>query len=498
MADEIFLRATGIRKSYSGVQALEGVDLVVRRGEIHCLAGENGSGKSTLIKAIAGVLRPDEGSIAIEGRSYDRLSPIEAIREGIQIIYQDLSLFPNLTVAENLALNQQLAKGRRLVDWKEVRRTARQALEQIGVELPLDALVEDLPIADRQLIAIARALVNDARLLIMDEPTTALTQREVDTLLGIMRRLQRDGVGILFVSHKLNEVFSIAETITVLRNGRRVSSGPKEAYDWSRLARDMTGRELGAAAAERSEFRGDGDERLRVEGLAKRGQFVDVSFSVRAGEILGITGLLGSGRTPLALSLFGLAPYDRGRVFIDGRETRIASVRDAIDAGIAYVPEDRLTEGLFLPQAVGDNIVASRLDRHTGPAGVLDAASVRGLKRDWIEKLHIVTPSPELPVENLSGGNQQRVVLARWLATDPKILILNGPTVGVDIGSKRDIHAIVRDLARSGMAVIVISDDLPELLETCHRLLVMRDGRMVDALATLDADENDLAARLAG
>jgi simple sugar transport system ATP-binding protein len=493
---ESFLRVTGISKSFAGVQALQGVDLSIARGEVHCLAGENGSGKSTLIKIIAGALEPDRGEIEIDGVRHSRLTPMEAIRHGVQIIYQDFSLFPNLTVAENLALNRQLVAKKRFVDWRDIRRTAREALDKIGVEIDLDARLEQLPVADKQLIAISRALVNDARLIIMDEPTTALTQKEVETLLAIIRRLQDEGVSILFVSHKLNEVFAIAERITVLRNGRRVAQGRTSEFDYQRLAREMTGRSLADGAAKPSPFEAD-RPLLEVTELTKREHFRDVSFELHRGEVLGLTGLLGSGRTALAMALCGLTDFDHGTIRIDGNEVRIGSVGEAIDHGIAYVPEDRLTEGLFLSQSIGDNIVVSQLDRLSSGAGMLDRRAVEDTKREWVQRLRVVTPSHELPVSSLSGGNQQRVVLARWLATQPRILVLNGPTVGVDVGSKGDIHEIVRGLAEEGMGVLVISDDMPELLQLCHRLLIMKAGRISETLPHLDLTEDDLAHRLA-
>lgn len=490
------LRVHNIKKSFAGVQALDDVSLSVRAGEVHCLAGENGSGKSTLIKIIAGALRPDAGSIVLNGRTHARVTPIEAIREGVQIIYQDFSLFDNLTVAENLVINQQLARRSALVDWRDVRVTARRALDLIGVDIPLSARLDSLPVVDRQLIAIARALINDARLLILDEPTSALTQQEVERLLGIIRRLQTSGVAILFVSHKFNELFTVAEDahFTVLRNGRVVASGPRDDFTYASLARAMVGRDVSDAA--RRSKPPSATIALRVEGLAKAGHFDAVDFELAKGEILGITGVLGSGRTALAMSLFGLTPYDAGTVAIDGRPVRIRTPRDAIRANIAYVPEDRLREGLFLPRSIGSNVVVSVIRRLANRFGVLPPRDVDEAQRRWVRELKIATPTHELPVQSLSGGNQQRVVLARWLATRPEILILNGPTVGVDVGSKAAIHELIRSLADDGLSVLVISDDLTEVIQTCDRVLVMKRGRITDRLVNEGLDENDLARRL--
>ena len=489
------LRVDSIDKAFAGVQALDDVSLVIQAGEVHCLAGENGSGKSTLIKVIAGALRPDAGRITLHGRTYARLTPIEAIREGIQIIYQDFSLFDNLTVAENLAINRQLAQGNRLINWRDMRATAKQALDLIGVTIPLHVRLDTLSVADRQLIAIARALINDARLIIMDEPTTALTQHEVRTLLAIIERLKASGVSILFVSHKFNEVFAIAENITVLRNGRVAASGPKGDFTYASLARAMIGRDISVPAKVKEDDQ-DNNVILRVEHLSKKGHFDDISFDLKQGEILGIAGLLGSGRTALAMSLFGLAPYDAGTITIKGLKQHIRTPQDAIANKLAYVPEDRLTEGLFLPQSIGNNIVVSLLKRLSKPAGILESSRVARSKDTWTQKLNIVTPSHELPVKSLSGGNQQRVVLARWLATSPDILILNGPTVGVDVGSKADIHELIVNLAQNGMSVIIISDDLTEVKRTCDRILIMKQGRITDHLPNRDLSENDLAERL--
>src|SRR5208337_3619531 len=496
MSSGPLLQLRGISKAFAGVQALHEVSVAVNRSEIVCFAGENGSGKSTLIKILAGVVTPDGGAIEVDGRVRTAWQPIDAMRAGIQIIYQDFSLFPNLTVAENISFNHELSKRRKLVRWPEVRRTAQRALDKVGVAIPLDILVERLSVADKQVVAIARALVQGARLIAMDEPTTALTQHEVHALFGIVRRLKSDGVATIFVSHKLPEVFAICERIIVLRNGSKVADGPAGAFDIASLSQHMIGRRLEQHAGARShEF---GPELLRVEALGRSGQFDNVSFSLRTGAVLGITGLLGSGRTELANALFGLAPADRGHIVVRGRHMRIASPPDAMRLGIGYVPADRLTEGLFLPQSIGRNIVVSNLERVSNVAGILYGARMRALIDEWVRRLHVLTQDPDLPASSLSGGNQQRLMLARWLARAPRILILNGPTVGVDVGSKAEIHAIIARLASDGMGVIVISDDIPELLAACDRILVMQSGRVTEQVARSAVDEDSLAARLAG
>jgi simple sugar transport system ATP-binding protein len=490
-----FVEIAGVSKSYAGVTALSDVGFTIAPGEVVCLAGENGSGKSTLIKVLSGVLRPDRGGVAIDGAADRVRSPRDAIAAGIQVIFQDFSLFPNLSVAENVAFSAELSEGRRLVRRSQMRAIAAAAFERVGVAIDLDRRVDSLSVADKQLVAICRALASKARLIVMDEPTTALTEREVRSLLAIIRRLSADGVAVLFVSHKLAEIFEVCEKIVVLRNGAKVAEGPAGDFDLAGLAFHMTGRKFTETApAPLPEGRA---VVLAVERLNRAGVLEDVSLSLRAGEVLGITGLLGSGRTALAKALFGLLPLDSGRIVVDGKAVALGSPREAIAAGIGYVPEDRLTEGLFLSQSIARNIAVGRLDAHRGGAGFLDRNGLAREIADWIGRLRIVAPDAEAPVQSLSGGNQQRVVLARWLATAPKVLVLNGPTVGVDIGSKADIHAVVAQLSAEGMGVIVISDDIPEVLGTCHRILVMKAGRIVDEVAGGSLSEDDLARKLA-
>ncbi len=491
-----FIVVKNVSKTFAGVHALKNVSLTINQGEIRCLVGENGSGKSTLIKVIAGVHKPDDGEIFIDGNLHKRLHPIEAIRQGIQIIYQDFSLFPNLTVAENLALNHELEQGARLVNWKKVRRIAGEAIDRIGVKLNLDAYVEDLSVADKQLVAISRAILHDAKLIIMDEPTTALTHKEVDALFGVIKNFQQDGISTLFVSHKLQEVLEISEYVTIIRNGENVADGAIENFDRGKLVYHMTGRQLDESRYANTSETAARHPALAVRQLGRTGGFEDISFELFPGEIVGITGLLGSGRTALALALFGVKPSDSGTLEVNGQSVKIRNVQDAIGHGIGYVPEDRLTEGLFLEQSIGRNIIISIVKRLANALGVIGRDSVNREIAGSIDFLSIKTPSPHLPVKTLSGGNQQRVVLAKWLATQGKVLILNGPTVGVDVGSKMDIHKTLRELTQQQMGILVISDDLPELLQNCHRILVMHKGRLVDELRDERCNEEELTRRL--
>lgn len=484
----------GVTKTYSGITALDSVGFSIAAGEAVCLAGENGSGKSTLIKILAGVEQPDRGVVSFSGQRQGALNPRLSAAAGIKVIFQDFSLFPNLSVAENIAFSAELGHGSRLVRRARMAETARRTLARIGVDIPLTAAVETLSVAHKQLVAICRALATEARLIIMDEPTTALTEREVRVLLDIIRRLKADGVAVLFVSHKLAEVLEVCEKVIVLRNGQKVAEGPARDFDAASLTRHMTGRDV--AEAPPAPLRADAPVLMQVQGLHKAGAFEEVSFTLRAGEVLGVSGLLGSGRTALAKALFGLVAPERGAITLDGKQVALGNPLAAAEAGIGYVPEDRLTEGLFLTQSILQNISIGRLDAH-GASGVLDLAGLMGEARDWLRRLSVKAPNPDAPVRSLSGGNQQRVVLARWMARSPRVLVLNGPSVGVDVGSKAEIHGIIADLAAQGLGVIVISDDLPEVLATCHRILVMKAGRLVEDIHSGQVTETDLAHRLA-
>ncbi|MDQ0644533.1 sugar ABC transporter ATP-binding protein [Microbacterium murale] len=494
-SSEPVLQVRNIIKTYGGVRALDGVSLSLVSGEVHCLAGENGSGKSTLIKIISGVERPDSGEIVIDGESHPHTTPSSAIRAGIQVIYQDFSLFPNLTAAENIAMLSELADRRKISSRKRIRAAAEAIVTDLGLRIDLDADVADLSVADRQLIAICRALVGEARVLIMDEPTTALTHSEVQRLFTIVRRLQERGVAVVFVSHKLDEVLAISQHVTVVRNGAVVESGAAVDFTARSIAKAMTGREV---SEERlvDDLAPDRKPLLVVEGLGREGAFSDASFSLASGEILGITGLLGSGRSEIAEALFGVAPADTGTIVINGREGRIRSIADAVKAGIGYVPEDRLTQGLFLEKSIADNMVASSLDKYRSRALVLDRRRIARSMADLFARLRIKAPNVQAPVRSLSGGNAQRVVIAKWLDRKPSVLMLNGPTVGVDIGSKEEIFAILREQAAEGMGIIVISDDIPELVTSCHRVLIVRAGRIVAEIAGDEIDVDNIQMRM--
>ena len=477
MADWEF-RAENISKTFGGVNALDDVSLQIKQGEIVCLVGENGSGKSTMIKIISGVYSADKGELIINGHRYSNISPIESIRQGIQVIYQDFSLFPNLTVAENLAINDQISNGKKLVNWKEYRKIAAEGLAEIHVSIDLDQLAGELSAADRQLIAIAKAIMAKAQIIIMDEPTTALTQKEIQSLFTTIKHLKDRGIAILFVSHKLTEVTEIAERTIIFRNGKKVLDQDSRGLNIKTMEFYMTGRELDSSVSTLgSKFKDQGNI-LEIENLSLEGEFSDISFQLKRGEILGITGLLGSGRGALALSLFGVNPPNSGMIKIAGNEVKIKKIQHAIQHKIGYVPEDRIREGLFLDQPIEDNIVASTIDKLVDKLSLIQDQEKASLARTWIRQLNIKTPSGALPAKSLSGGNQQRVVLAKWLANKPDILILNGPTVGVDVGSKAEIHQLIQSLAKQGMGILLISDDIPELIYNCDRILLMHEGKI--------------------
>lgn len=470
------LKASGISKSFGGVRALDHVDLTVNAGEVVCLAGENGCGKSTLIKIISGYYEPDAGVVELNGTRYDKLTPRESLRAGIQVIYQDFSIFPNLTVAENIALSDLLSKGKKRISKRKMYEIAERALKQIDVDLPLNATLEHLSVADKQIVAITRSLLDNVRMIIMDEPTSALTQKEVQALFRVVRKLKEKGLAILFVSHKLEEIFDICDKITILNNGRHVISGSIEEFDRSKLVQYMTGREY---SEQRLAHAPKSDEiMLEVRNLSMEGFFKNISFSLRKGEVLGITGLLGSGRTELALALYGMKPTMSGEILLKGKRLQINSVSDAIRNGISYVPEDRITEGMFLERSIMQNITVSNVDAYCKPRGVVNKARIAQAAQQWVETLGVKTNDPENPINTLSGGNQQKVVLAKSLTTNPSVLILNGPTVGVDVGSKMDISKLIQKFADDGVSVLLISDDSTEILTNCKRILMMKNGEI--------------------
>jgi simple sugar transport system ATP-binding protein len=480
-----------VSKTFGGVAALRDVSLSLRRGEIHCIAGQNGSGKSTLIKVMSGVHRPNSGTIAIDGKEVSTWTPRYAIEAGIQVIYQDFSLFGNLTVAENLALSTLRHNGNRVITRQQITGIARQAAERLGVSFDLERDVETLPVAAKQLVAIGRALMSSPRLLIMDEPTAALTGREIETLLQVVREIRRGGVTVVFISHKTREVLEISDRLTVLRNGVIVATGEVAGFDEASITRAVTGLE------HRNEpFRyepRDGPPRLEVRGLSLSEHLHKIDLRIMAGEIVGLCGLLGSGRTELALTLFGMRPGYTGEVFFDGQPIALRSTQAAVRYGIGYLPEDRLSEGLFFGLSIAENIFSAKIGTSTKLG--IDQRQMDADASMMQEEMQ-VAGSGDRPVQALSGGNQQRVVLGRWLLTHPRFLVLNGPTVGVDVGAKAAIHKVIRRLAAQGLGVLMISDEIPELIDNCNRIATMHEGRIFEMLETTGLHEEDVNDRL--
>jgi simple sugar transport system ATP-binding protein len=476
-AGKPLLSLRNINITFGGVRALKDVAFDVRPGEVHCLAGENGSGKSTLIKIITGVYRPAPGAtIEFDGQTHPHMSPVTAQQLGIQVIWQDLALFPEMSVAENIAFQTLLGRWPRLVDYGKMRRLAIDALKRLGVSLNVDLPLKDFAIAQRQIVAIARALVGEARIVFMDEPTASLTQSETDHLLQIVRALSAGGVAVVFVSHRLAEVLDISSRLTVLRDGALVGVYPTDGITQSRITELMTGKNFDTRV--RAAPKENRPAVLDVRSLRRHGQFEDISLDVKSGETLGITGLLGSGRTELALALFGMTRPDSGTITLDGREHHFSSNRDAIRAGVAYLSEDRLSLGLIQPQSIADNLVIASLPKvETG--GLLSYSRKESLVSRWVRELGVKIGRQEDPISTLSGGNQQRIAIAKWLATDPKLLILDSPTVGVDVGARAGIFDIVAKLAEAGLAIILISDEVPEVYFNADRVLHMAQGRIV-------------------
>ena len=492
----MLLAAASITKSFAGVRALKGVSFDLRPGEVHALVGENGAGKSTLIKIITGAEVPDGGALVVHGQAVAAMDPGRARALGIAAIYQQPSLFPDLTVAENIAVALETGGPWRRLDWTARARLAATLLQRIGASIDPARLVETLSMPEQQIVEIAKAIGADARIVVMDEPTASLTDREVESLFGVIALLKTHGVGIIYISHRLEEVFAIADRVTVLRDGESVDTCERGGLDRAALMKMMVGRELSAVFPKRPVALGA--VALELRGLSHRANGVaDVSLSVRQGEILGLAGLVGSGRTQLAEILFGLTPADAGEIDVHGRTVRLSSPRDAIDAGIAYVPEDRRQHGVVLDMSVASNASLASLEK-VSSHGLIDRAREQIVAERYVEQFRIKTPSVTVDVGTLSGGNQQKVALARWLSTDPSILILDEPTQGVDVGSKAEIHSLMQTLAEQGLAIIMISSELPEILGMSDRIAVMHGGRIRGVLDRAEATQAAVLALAVG
>ncbi len=496
------LRMRGIGKRFPGVVALDDVDLDVLPGEVHGLLGENGAGKSTLLKILSGAQAPDEGTISFAGREVAFAAPYEAQGEGITTIYQEFNLIPTLSVAENILIGREPGRAG-FVDWAAMMREARKALDGIGLLVEPRRLVRDLSVADQQMVEIARALSIESRLIIMDEPTSALSATEVDRLLAIVRRLKARGISVIYVTHRLDEVLAVCDRATVLRDGRLVGTVPiastatEPELTVDIMVRMMVGRDLGVLARIEGGAARPGPSALRIEGLGTDVSALDphattldgISFAVQPGEVLGLAGLVGAGRTELARAIFGADPFASGTVYVDEQQVRIRSPADAIALGIGLVPEDRKQQALFLSLAIRANVAVAAMGRLSAPLGFLSDGWERGLVEQYRRALGIRMASPDQQVANLSGGNQQKVVLARWLALKPKVLIVDEPTRGIDVAAKAEVHQLLGKLAQGGIAVVAISSELPEVLAISDRILTLCEGRLTGEFSRQDATE---------
>jgi rhamnose transport system ATP-binding protein len=488
------LAMTGISKRFDATQALDDVSLTLFPGEVHALLGENGAGKSTLIKIMTGIHAPDAGTIEVAGEPVSLRSSADAQRHGIAAIYQEPAIFPDLSVAENIFIGHRRRGA--VVRWKSLYAEAEAILATLDARLDARTPAGALTVASQQAVEIAKAISLDVRVLIMDEPTAALSAHEVTRLFAQVRRLASEGVSILFISHRLEEVFEIAGRVTVLRDGRLISSKPAEAVTPQSAVRDMVGRDMSEFFARTQHSAGK--LALRVSGLSRAGAFDGVEFDLCEGEVLGFAGLVGAGRTDVGLALFGVAPADAGRIELDGRELSIHSPRQALRRGLAYLSEDRRRLGLSLPQSVTANITLATLRRYVNRLGLLNSSAERATAAGFRDRLNIRTASLDAPVERLSGGNQQKTMLAKWLNAKPRVLILDEPTRGIDVGAKAEVHQIVDGLAKSGMGIILISSDLPEVLAMSDRVLVMREGRQVGVFSRAEATEERVISAAMG
>jgi ABC-type sugar transport system ATPase subunit len=494
------LEVRGVSKAFPGVQALDNVDFEAYAGEVVALLGENGAGKSTLMKILSGAYQMDKGEIWLRGQRVTPQSPHHAQELGIAIIYQEFNLTPNQTVATNIFLGREpfrpgLLGKLRFVDREYMRREAAALLARVGARFPPDALVRDLSVAEQQMVEIAKALAIKADVIIMDEPTSALGEEEVAVLFDIVHTLKEQGLAVIFITHRLEEVFRVADRVIVLRDGRRVGSMSIAEATPDRIISMMVGRTLDEVFR-KSQAR-MGETVLEVRGLTRRGVIENVSFSLRRGEILGLAGLVGSGRTETVRAIFGADPLDAGEIYLDGELVHIRSPEDAVKAGLALVPENRQQQGLVLKHSVERNITLPNLDR-LSHNGIADQAQMRALAQQYVDRLDIRTPDLAQRVMYLSGGNQQKVVLAKWLAANPKVLILDEPTRGIDVGAKAEVHSIMSDLAQQGIGIIMISSEMPEILAMSDRIVVMCEGRVTGILDRTEATQERIMAYASG
>lgn len=471
--NDIVLEVRDITKTFPGVKALDGVSFQIRRGEVHALLGANGAGKSTLIKIIAGMYGRDSGEILMDGQPVQIRNPIDAQNLGISVVFQELTVFPDLNVLENIFMNREITRGA-LYDWKAMKRKTQQIIDDLGLSFKLTDRVGDLPIAQQQMVEIVKAVSFDAKVLILDEPTSSLSAKETERLFGIMRKLHEKGTTIIYISHRLDEIYQNCERITLIRDGKWILTRELEGFSREDLISNMIGRNLGAEfPTKNNEI---GDEILRVEHFDHPGVFNDISFTLHKGEVLGFAGLVGAGRTEVMRALYGAYSKSGGKVFKNGQEIQIRSPQDALKQGIVYATESRKDDGLFMGRSILENVSVSSLSRFSHP--LIDQRTERKEVSRVTEELKLVCSGLEQHAMNLSGGNQQKVCLAKWLLTEPEVFILDEPTKGIDVGARAEFYRIINELAEKGAGVIVVSSEEPELIGICDRILVMREGNL--------------------
>lgn len=489
MDNNYILTLKNITKEFPGVKALDDVTINIERGTIHGLVGENGAGKSTLIKVLAGIYRPNKGEIILDGKPCRFNSPIEARRAGISVVHQEIKLAEPLSVAENMFLgNVQLKNG--LVDWKGMRRRAREIVEDLGMDIDINAQVSSLTVAKKQIVEIMHAINNNSRILIMDEPSAVLTDRELEVMFRIVKQLRDEGITIIYISHRLDEIFGLCSNVSVLRDGRHIDTIPVASVDRQGLINMMVGREMGQEYPK--EVGNVGGTILEVKNLS-RGILQDISFEVKSGEVFGISGLVGAGRTELARAILGIDKPESGEVYVRGKKVHYRTFADAIRDGLGLIPEDRKLQGLVQIMSVKRNTTLVNMKRVLR-AGVISSSLEEKLSKEYANKLHVVTPSMETEVQYLSGGNQQKVVIAKWLFQNSEILFLDEPTRGIDVGAKAEIYRLINRMAKEGKTIIMISSEMPELLGMCDRIMVMHEGHKMGELNAAEATQAKIMA----
>ncbi|RKX88596.1 MAG: D-xylose ABC transporter ATP-binding protein [Spirochaetes bacterium] len=496
---EIILEARNIVKTFPGVKALDGVSLKLRKGEVHALVGENGAGKSTLMLTLGGIYRPDEGEIFVEGEEVKFDSPHDANKKGISVVFQELSLVPTMSIAENIFANRQPVKALNMVNWKKMHEDTRELLALFNLEhLDPSTPVNRLSIAMQQVVEILKAISFNPSVLVLDEPTSSLTENEVEQLFDNIRKLKDRGLSFIYISHHLKEIFEIADTVTVLRDGMRVCDADVSTIDEDFLITNMVGRSIENMYGQRGDVPIGKKVILEVDNLSRKGVFEDISFSVKEGEIVGLAGLVGAGRTELGRSIFGAEPADSGAIRLGNEHIAPRSPLDAINAGIGYLTEDRKTQGLILDFSIRDNLVSNHLRDFTSVLGFLNEGAITKFAEKSRDDYRIATPHLGQKIRKLSGGNQQKVLVGTWVGVGPKLLIMDEPTRGVDVGAKSDIYRLMRELAGKGVAILMISSDLPEILGMSDRVLVMQGGHLVGAIPGNEATEENVIALAAG